>query len=360
MKLAAKLALTTALVGAAALAANAAMQSSSYSPVAQNAFLAPIVSLASMAGLAGAAAAPAGAGGPVDGTYQAKRVHLDKIVAQVELVVVPQGPMRVQAWGKPDTMKQLQLRVVGDELYVRLDKHDEEAWFPWNLFNMWSEKRTPADLRLRVTAPTGTPYQIESMSGSITAGDLDAPLDLDAYSLTARFGRVQSANLALAGSGRVTFGPIRDQLDVDIAGSGHVEAPSASAAQVEIAGGGEVILGAIQKGLSVDIAGAGDVKASSINGSLDVDIAGSGDLVIDGGVATAFKVDIAGSGDVLFKGHAVNPRIEIMGSGSVTVGSYEGNLDKDIAGSGDFKVLGTPGPQPAAPAQPVPSAPPAH
>ena len=95
------------------------------------------------------------------------------------------------------------------------------------------------------------------------------------------------------------------------------------------------------------------------SGSLDVDIAGSGDLVVDGGVATAFKVEIAGSGDVLFKGHAVNPKVEIMGSGSVTVGSYEGNLDKDIAGSGDFKVLGTAGAPPAT-QQPTPPAPPAH
>lgn len=356
MKFVSRLVVTTSLVGVAALAGNAVLSSGSYSPVDQNAFLAPLATLASYASVAASSAMPAAAG-PIDGTFQARRVHLDKVVAQVELVVAPPGPMRVQAWGKPDTMKQLQVRVVGEELYVRLDKQEVDAWFPWNLFNMWAEERKPADLRLRITAPSGTPYQMENMSGNIVAGDLDAPVTLEAAALTARFGRVQSANVSVAGSGRVTFGPIRDQLDVEIAGSGHVEAASASAAQVEIAGGGEVLLGAIQKGLSVDIAGAGDVKAASINGSLDVDVAGSGDLVIDGGVATSFKIAIAGSGDVLFKGHAVNPRVEIMGSGSVTVGSYEGNLDKDIAGSGDFKVLGNAG-APVAP--PVPPAPPGH
>jgi len=276
MKFASRLALTTALVGVAALAGNTALQSARYSPVSQGALFAP---LASLAGFASAAAAPAAAVGPIDTTFIAKRVHLDKVVAQVELITGAAGPMRVQAWGKPDTIKQFQVRVVGDELYVRLDKHEEEAWFPWNLFNMWSEKRTPADLHLRITAPSATPYQIEGMSGTINAGDLDAPLTLEASSVTARFGRVQSANVSLAGSGRVTFGAIRDQLDIDIAGSGHVEAPSASAAQVEIAGGGEVLLGNIQKGLSVDIAGAGDVKAASINGSLDVEVAGSGDQI---------------------------------------------------------------------------------
>jgi hypothetical protein len=72
------------------------------------------------------------------------------------------------------------------------------------------------------------------------------------------------------------------------------------------------------------------------------------------GIVAGGGSQIAGSGDILFKGHAVNPKVEIMGSGSVTVGSYEGNLDKDIAGSGDFKVLGTVG------APSVPPAPPAH
>jgi hypothetical protein len=59
---------------------------------------------------------------------------------------------------------------------------------------------------------------------------------------------------------------------------------------------------------------------------------------------------------VLFKGHAMNPKVDIMGSGSVTVGSYEGNLDQDIAGSGEFNVLN----KAASPASPTPPAPPAQ
>lgn len=355
MNLFSKLALTAVITGAGVSATALAMQSSSYSPVSQNAMLAQLASLASVVG-ASAAAPTAAPAGPLDRQFTAKRVHLDKVVGQIELIVTPPGAMRVQAWGKPETMKELQVRVVGDELYVRLDKHDQEAWFPWNLFNMWSAERRPADLTLRVTAPVGTPYEMEDISGVINAGDLDAPVSMEAHSLSGRFGRVQSAKLALAGSGKVTFGPIREQLDVDIAGSGHVEAPSANAAQVEIAGGGEVWLGAVTQGIDVDIAGSGDVKAASINGPLSVEVAGSGDVDINGGTATSFKVEIAGSGDVTFKGHAVNPQIEIMGSGSVILGSYSGNMDKDIAGSGDVKVLGpSPVPAPSAPA-----APPAH
>jgi len=324
--------------------------SGGYSPVANQA-LAPFAALVSLVDV-GASSPSSAAAGPLDKSFNAKRVHLDKVVGQVELVLSQPGPARVQAWGKAETMKELQVKIVGDELYVRLDRHEEEAWFPWNLFNMWAAERKPADLRLRISAPAGTPYEIEEMSGTINAGDLDARVTIEGYTLNGRVGRTQSADIGIAGSGRLVLGPVAEQLNVEIAGSGHVETPSASAANVEIAGGGEVILGAIAKGLNVEIAGSGDVRAASINGPLDVEIAGSGDVVVEQGRATSFEVEIAGSGDVVFKGHAVNPKVEIMGSGSVTVGSYEGDLDQDVAGSGDFTVLN----KAASPASPVPPA----
>jgi hypothetical protein len=58
----------------------------------------------------------------------------------------------------------------------------------------------------------------------------------------------------------------------------------------------------------------------------------------------------------MFKGHAVNPRVEIYGSGNVTVGSYSGSLNQEVAGSGEFKVLN----QGAAPPPPVPPEQPAQ
>lgn len=329
-----------------------------YSPVSANQFVAPLTGLIGTIGM-GASAPSSATAGPVDRTFAAKRVHLDKVVGQVELVPTQPGAARVQAWGKPETMKELQVKLVGDELYVRLDKHEEEAWFPWNLFNMWAAERKPADLRLRISAPVGTPYEIEEMSGTITAGDLDARVSIDGHALSGKIGRTQSAEIGIAGAGRLVLGPVAEQLNVEIAGSGHVEAPSATAANVEIAGGGEVVLGTLSKGLSVEIAGSGDVHAVAMNGPLDVEIAGSGDVLVDQGTATSFEVEIAGSGDVVFKGHAVNPRVEIMGSGSVTVGSYSGNLDEDIAGSGDFNVLNKASSQ-VQPTPPAPPAPPAQ
>ena len=282
-----------------------------------------VPALAELTSLLATGPSVTGTTGPIDQTYTVRRVRIDALVADLELITVPQaGPVRVQASGKVDTLKELSVRSVGDEVIIRLDSDEEEAWFPWNLFNMWSRDRKAQDLRVRITAPVGTPYDIEDMIGSINAGDLDAPLRLEGHALNARFGRVQSARVSIAGRGRINVGAIKETLDLVVAGSG-------------------------------------DIRVARINGPFDVDIAGSGGVVVDSGQASAFSVTIAGSGDVLFKGHAVNPKIEIMGSGSITVGSYSGALSQDIAGSGEFKVLsqGQPGPQPPAPPQP-PAAPP--
>lgn len=312
-----------------------------------------IPALSGLAGLVGLASAAPGTGGPVDRTFTVRRVHIDDLVAQVEIVAIPQGPVRVQATGNPDTLKELRVRAVGDEVSIRLDSDEEEAWFPWNLFNMWSHDRKAQDLKIRISAPLGTPYDIEDMNGSIMAGDLDAPLRLEGHALTARFGRVQSAKIGIAGSGRISLGAIKETLDVEIAGSGHVDAPSAAAAQVEIAGGGEVILGPLAGGLSAELAGSGNVHVASVNGPVDIEIAGSGDVRIDAGRATPFSVSIAGSGDVDFKGHAVDPSIDVAGSGKIRVASYSGNLRQDTMGSGDFQVTNQA-------SQPQPPAPPAH
>lgn len=302
----------------------------------------------------GASAANPG-GGPVDKTFTVRRVHVDGMVAQIDIITVPQpGPIRLQASGKTDTLKELQIRAVGDELFLRLDTDKDEAWFPWNLFNMWSKDRNVRDLSLRITAPVGTPYEIEGMIGVINAGDIDAPLRLDGHAIQARFGRTQSAQVSIAGSGRIALGAVKETVDIEVAGSGNFQVASATAAKVEIAGGGNVVIGPLTAGLSAEVAGSGNVRVAYVNGPVDLEIAGSGDILIEGGRADPFHVEIMGSGDVTFKGEAVNPNVSIAGSGHIKVNSYSGNKSEDIAGSGRFDVL-----QPTQPATPPPPPPPA-
>jgi len=319
---------------------------------------AEVPALAGLTNLLATGPSVTGKSGPIDQSYTVRRVRLDDLVAQVEIVTVPQtGPVRVQASGTPDTMKEFHVRTVGDELILRLDSDAEEAWFPWNLFNMLSRDRKAQDLRIRITAPVGTPYDIDGMVGQINAGDIDAPLRLDGHALQARFGRVLRANVGIAGSGRIELGAIKETLDLEVAGSGNFSAASAQSAEIEIAGGGDVVIGPLAGGLSAEVAGSGDIRIAQVNGPIEIDIAGSGGVLIDGGNAPSFSVEIAGSGDVMFKGHAVDPNIEIAGSGNVTVGSYSGSLSQDVMGSGEFKVLNQGAPQ--AQPQPAPPAPPA-
>ncbi len=321
--------------------------------------IAEVPGLASLATLVGAAAPAAGVKGPIDKSFTVRRVLIDGMVAQVEIITLPQpGPVRLQANGKPDTMKELQIRAVGDELFLRLDTDEDEAWFPWNLFNRWSKDRNARDLALRITAPAGTPFDIDDMIGVVNAGDIDAPLRLEGHAIQARFGRVQNAQVSISGSGRIGIGAVKETLDVEVAGSGDIQVASAAAAQIEIAGGGNVVIGPLAGGLSTEIAGSGDVRVASVNGPVEIEVAGSGDILIEGGRADPFSVEIAGSGDVVFKGHAVNPSVAIMGSGDVQVNTMSGTKSEEIMGSGRFQVMNPTAPPPPTPQAPPPAPPP--
>lgn len=259
---------------------------------------------------------------PIDQTFQVRRVHLDDLIAVVEVVTVAQpGPVRVQINGKPDFLKEIRILAVGDEVLVRQDVKEDEAWFPWNMFNKWSQDRRSEDLRVRITAPVGTPLEVEDMIGQLTGGDLDAPVQLGGHALEARIGRVQSA-------------------------------------KVDISGAGDIRIASVKETFGVDIAGAAEVHVGQASGPVSVDIAGSGEVTVDSGRATSFDVEISGAGEVTFLGDVVNPNIEINGSGTVTVGSYTGNLRQDINGSGDFVVKNRGGSQPQASMGPPPPPPP--
>jgi len=278
-------------------------------------------SLASLSALVGIGASAAGTVGPIDKTFTVRRVHFDGMAAKVELITVPQpGPVRLQANGTPDRMKELQVRAVGDELFLRLDSDsdDDQAWFPWNLFNMWSKDRRIQDLTVRVTAPVGTPYEMEGMIGTVAAGDLDAPLRFEGHSVDARFGNTLSAQITIKGSGDITLGAVKETLDLEVKGSGDFKAASAAAAQIQIMGGGDVTLGPIGGSLGVQIKGSGDVGVARVNGPVDLKIRGAGDVKINGGRADPFSVEISGAGDV-------------------RVDSYSGRLQQSISGAGSFE-----------------------
>lgn len=241
----------------------------------------------------------------VDQVFRAKRIRLDNLVAEVDLVVAPAEAVRVTAKGEPDALKRLQIRLVGDELQVVQTRAKGQEWqvLGWTVFGIQTNEEEVSDLKLTITAPAGTPYEIDDMVGKINAGDLDAPVSIGTTSATGKIGRVKSA-------------------DIEISGSGDLE------------------LAAVADGLKLAIAGAGSLKAAEVNGAVEVAIAGSGSVEIAAGTASSFNVDIAGSGEVAFKGHVVNPSVSIAGSGEVVLNTYSGGLEQSIMGSGNVRILG--------------------
>ncbi|MFO0348467.1 MAG: GIN domain-containing protein [Alphaproteobacteria bacterium] len=241
----------------------------------------------------------------VDQVFRAKSIRLDNLVAEVDLVVAPAEALRVTAKGEPDALKRLQIRLVGDELQVVQTRAKGQEWqvLGWTVFGIQTNEEEVSDLKLTITAPAGTPYEIDDMVGKINAGDLDAPVSIGTTSASGKIGRVKSA-------------------DIQISGSGDLE------------------LAAVADGLKLAIAGAGSLKAAEVNGAVEVAISGSGSVEVAAGTASSFNVDIAGSGDVAFKGHVVNPSVSIAGSGEVVLNTYSGGLEQSIMGSGNVRILG--------------------
>jgi Putative auto-transporter adhesin, head GIN domain len=274
----------------------------------------------------------------------------------------PGAPVSIRANGKAEVMKHLDVRQDANGVRIQVQSQNSSAWWPWSVLD-WSDRRDE-DISMTIGAPKGTEFDMEDVTGTVSAGDLDAPLRFGGMGGgSAKFGKITQARIEVAGSMDVSLGDSQGPLDIEIAGSGDVKAGSSAKVRLSVAGSGEFSSGDIAGGFDADFAGAGDALVASVNGPVSIDIAGSGNVVIKAGRADPLKVQIAGSGDVDFGGEAVNPNISISGSGSVTVGSMSGSLSQEIHGSGDFVIKKPaqpmPPPQPAPPEQPAAPSPPA-
>ncbi len=105
-----------------------------------------------------------------------------------------------------------------------------------------------------------------------------------------------------------------------------------------VAGGGAVF-GSIGRtdSLTLSNAGCGDWTVANVAGDLNVNLAGSGDVTV--GEAGATAINIAGSGDVKTAGVGALS-VNIAGSGDVEAAAVNGPLSANIMGSGDVKVRG--------------------
>jgi hypothetical protein len=131
-----------------------------------------------------------------------------------------------------------------------------------------------------------------------------------------------SAEIQIAGSGKISANGRIDDLKTKIAGSGDADLDRLTVHQAEM-----------------EIAGSGNIKANGKIDSLGVDIAGSGHVDIDQIEARNASVDIHGSGTVKAKGKIDDVKIGIAGSGNADFGQMvTRNAQVEISGHGDVHI----------------------
>lgn len=276
-----------------------------------------------------APAAPRAAGPAINQaamSYNVKGIEIDDIFGTLHVTVTNSGPVTLAMSGAKSELDNVHVTNTGDRLLIK----EEHLGHVWNWREWFTYKQERRDrVTLNISAPKGTSLGIDGFVGDLTVGDLDGPVKIDAAAVQGTVGNVTSAKISLAGSGKLTVGTVTQQLGIDIAGSGTVNAGASGGASIEIAGSGDAHVGPVLGKLRIDIAGDGDVTVASVNGPTNIEVAGSGNIKIDTGEANPFKVEIMGSGDLDFGGEAVNPEISVMGSGDVSLKSYRGKLDTD-------------------------------
>lgn len=127
----------------------------------------------------------------------------------------------------------------------------------------------------------------------------------------------QLTGVEVSGSGTVdvldVFSP--DELEVDISGSGRVQANViAESISADISGSGYLKLDGSADELDADISGAGEVEALGLAAKeVSVEISGSGTAEVQ--AQESLSMDISGSGVVKYKGHPSRLKQDISGSG---------------------------------------------
>lgn len=165
--------------------------------------------------------------------------------------------------------------------------------------------------------------------GTLNAGDINAPLSVDASSGTLVFGNVTQASVVIDGSADLTVGTINGRLSLRTSGSGDLKASAANDTSISISGSDDAEIGSVKEALSVEVDGSADVKIGTIDGPTSIELSGSGDVRISGGRADPFQLSSSGSGDVSFRGTATNPMISSSGSGEVCIAKVEGAIQLD-------------------------------
>jgi hypothetical protein len=148
----------------------------------------------------------------------------------------------------------------------------------------------------------------------------------------------RDVNLAVSGSGHLTWKGSAAALSLAVSGSGdlHSEGPS-SRLSAALSGSGDLSSRGDTGEASVQVSGSGDARLSGKGDGLKVAVSGSGSVDAKAFAAKDASVSIAGSGDVSLRLAGGTLTARVVGSGNVTW-TGEGKLgDVEVTGSGRFR-----------------------
>jgi len=274
-------------------------------------------------------------------TFDVKSLRVDNLMGTLIVDVKDGGPTVLEIDGVKWKAGRTSVKAAGGELRIRGAGNgngnvwDWRSWFDFKHVGNNEVK----NLYVHLIVPKGMPVTVNGLAGNAVIGNTEGPLKFEITGNTdSRIGNVASADISLAGSGKVAVGNVSGNLRTQTAGSGDIRAGDICDVHSEIAGSGSVAINHAKCKLDIKIAGSGDFTASGVNGPTHIEIAGSGSVNIAGGEANPLHVGIMGAGDVSFGGTAVNPNIESMGSGSIRLKAYRGNLHSE--GNSNLKIGG--------------------
>lgn len=153
-----------------------------------------------------------------------------------------------------------------------------------------------------------------------------------------RMAPAQTAVVRLDGCGDGDIERVAETAEISVSGSSDLRVFDVGELEAAVAGSGDLSVGVVRDGLTVSLAGSGEFVAARVDGETSVALQGTGDVLIRDGRATTLSVAIAGSGDVTHNGTAQSLDAAIFGSGDVHVRRVEGETSRSVFGSGEVII----------------------
>lgn len=256
--------------------------------------------------------------------YAAKTVVFDQICGEVTVDPASGGPVKVQASGRADLMRQLKITLQGQALHIAAPNcHNPSLHGLKALFALIRSAgtRPTVNLKVHVIVPDGTPLAATDVLGNFHIGNTHGPLNFVSHSSgDIVTGDVSAADLRIDGSSDFRIGSVAGALKAELQGSGDLYAGHvAGGADCATHGSGDIHLKNVQGALQVRTSGSGDVRVGDVQGAVHVSTSGSGDIRIDAGTADPFVAHTSGSGDISFGGTAKHADTVHSGSGDIHI-----------------------------------------